>query len=694
LAVNPFDQVPGSELLFTDTGNSALRSLQPAGGVQGLLNRFFGAVGGATSPFTSAPASMFTRANPQPVTPPPIDFTQNEAFLNNQRQQSQVPGTALGQDIFQNAFQEQYDRYLADLAAQEAAVRANFYPGIDSAEDQLGDLRKAAAAVGVPFDEYLAARRELGSGVDAAEPLGDAGIREHVAGLYDEAEGEVNSTLQQIGANFGTEVAENMYEGVREFQSTIDDVLRTDLEAVGRLHEKSSEYAEALATAAFKGDIYNALASKTRIEAELAFRIEESREDLARLKEAQRRSVQAIKDQLFQFDEPDFNAVLNGTFDKWLADAGIPAHEREAALASYSQLMEDGRWNQNAQTFRKGVSTMFNLSTMASLGVNWDTLKANLEGQLSDPNFIANAQALGLAPEAYADSLLDAFESRVATHDFAREISSGYAQHERAWRDMFASMGVNADSMFAQIRSNPDDYAGPSQSSEAKLLRDLFDIQQDVTNNWDEIVASQGPHITESNVYRAPDGNYAFPVVGGATKVGSFGTRRTAQQIADGKSPEHHGVDLAAPRGTPSVSPVSGQIVAMGYSNVSGYYIKIRDSGGNTHYLAHYDSLPANLQKGSTVRAGSTYIGAIGNTGNARNTQPHIHYEIKDSSGRYVDPTSQLNLTGGWGTNSGSRSTTTSSTTSSRTTTTTTSTLPPANTYLPPTRTTTNTGPF
>lgn len=107
-----------------------------------------------------------------------------------------------------------------------------------------------------------------------------------------------------------------------------------------------------------------------------------------------------------------------------------------------------------------------------------------------------------------------------------------------------------------------------------------------------------------------------------------------------GKRKFHHGVDVAAPEGTPLTAPADGVVVHKG----SGA------SGGNTLIIKHADDLftvyyhmqkPSHLLKGTRVERGEL-IGLVGNTG--RSTGPHLHWEVRKSRrwGDTVDPVPYL----------------------------------------------------
>ncbi len=94
----------------------------------------------------------------------------------------------------------------------------------------------------------------------------------------------------------------------------------------------------------------------------------------------------------------------------------------------------------------------------------------------------------------------------------------------------------------------------------------------------------------------------------------------------------HHGVDFAAPYGTPVSSIGDGVVVYAGWKGGYGKYIRIRHPNG---YMSGYGHLSRiYVRRGQRVRQGQL-IGRVGSTG--LSTGPHLHFEIlKD--GRFVNP--------------------------------------------------------
>lgn len=97
----------------------------------------------------------------------------------------------------------------------------------------------------------------------------------------------------------------------------------------------------------------------------------------------------------------------------------------------------------------------------------------------------------------------------------------------------------------------------------------------------------------------------------------------------------HHGVDYAAPTGTPVVATGDGRVTFAARSGGAGKMVKIKHTVGNilTKYL-HLSKYGKGIKKGAFVKQGQV-IGLVGNTG--MSTGPHLDYRIY-INGKAVDP--------------------------------------------------------
>jgi murein DD-endopeptidase MepM/ murein hydrolase activator NlpD len=91
---------------------------------------------------------------------------------------------------------------------------------------------------------------------------------------------------------------------------------------------------------------------------------------------------------------------------------------------------------------------------------------------------------------------------------------------------------------------------------------------------------------------------------------------------AGGHPHGHFGIDIFGQRGTPIVAPVDGK-VKLNFGN--GNTVIIEDLDGYSHWLGHLDSI--TIKDGEMVEAG-TKVGTLGDTGNAKGTAPHLHYNV------------------------------------------------------------------
>lgn len=98
----------------------------------------------------------------------------------------------------------------------------------------------------------------------------------------------------------------------------------------------------------------------------------------------------------------------------------------------------------------------------------------------------------------------------------------------------------------------------------------------------------------------------------------------------------HHGIDIAAPRGTPIHAVAGGRVVAAGPAGSYGNLVEIESADGVRFRYAHTDDVMVAV--GDVVDAGAT-IATVGSTG--RSTGPHLHLEVR-KDGHAVDPETAL----------------------------------------------------
>jgi hypothetical protein len=112
---------------------------------------------------------------------------------------------------------------------------------------------------------------------------------------------------------------------------------------------------------------------------------------------------------------------------------------------------------------------------------------------------------------------------------------------------------------------------------------------------------------------------YVFPVYGQAWYSDSFGVPR-----AD--TGWHHGIDIFAPMGTPVLAVGDGEVFSVGWNNLGGNRLWLRDTKGNEYYYAHLSAYSPLAVNGKHVKAGAV-LGFVGHTGDAITTPTHLHFE-------------------------------------------------------------------
>lgn len=122
-----------------------------------------------------------------------------------------------------------------------------------------------------------------------------------------------------------------------------------------------------------------------------------------------------------------------------------------------------------------------------------------------------------------------------------------------------------------------------------------------------------------------------FPVAehGPANVISVFGDKR-------GKTRLHEGIDIKAPRGTAVVATTTGFVERIREGGSGGKVVYLRGAAGRLYYYAHLDSW--SVKEFDAVQPGDV-LGTVGDTGNAKGTTPHLHFEIMvGKEKKSVDP--------------------------------------------------------
>ena len=137
-----------------------------------------------------------------------------------------------------------------------------------------------------------------------------------------------------------------------------------------------------------------------------------------------------------------------------------------------------------------------------------------------------------------------------------------------------------------------------------------------------------------------------FPIAGSVAFSNDFGAARY--------SGSHQGNDLMAARRTVAVAAEAGKIKYWTSSAAAGCMLYLYGKSGTTYLYIHLNNdvtkgndnrgkcvpgmaFARGLKDGASVEAGEA-IGYVGNSGDADQTDPHLHFEVHPNDGGAVNP--------------------------------------------------------
>jgi LysM repeat protein len=133
-------------------------------------------------------------------------------------------------------------------------------------------------------------------------------------------------------------------------------------------------------------------------------------------------------------------------------------------------------------------------------------------------------------------------------------------------------------------------------------------------------------NLTPGTVLTLPGGPvWLCPVRGRVSFVDTWGAPREGGTF-------HQGTDMFSPRGTPVVASVGGTL-ELRHGSIGGNAYYLHGDDGTTYYGAHLDAITAQAGR---IEAGQQ-IGVVGDTGDAKGTPTHLHFETHPGGGSAVD---------------------------------------------------------
>ncbi len=143
-----------------------------------------------------------------------------------------------------------------------------------------------------------------------------------------------------------------------------------------------------------------------------------------------------------------------------------------------------------------------------------------------------------------------------------------------------------------------------------------------------------------------------FPVAGPATYTNSFGAPRSG-----GRS--HEGIDIFADKMIPVVAVADGTVTFVRNGvGTDCCVIRVRHADGQSSLYLHLNNdnpgtddgqgfgIAEGIDVGTPVVAGMV-IGYVGDSGNAEDTPPHLHFELEGATGSILNPYAYLQIAQG-----------------------------------------------
>lgn len=138
-----------------------------------------------------------------------------------------------------------------------------------------------------------------------------------------------------------------------------------------------------------------------------------------------------------------------------------------------------------------------------------------------------------------------------------------------------------------------------------------------------------GQSVYPSQTVTTIDGRrYACPVEPPYSYIDTWGAPRP-----NGR--HHEGTDIMAPHGAKELAYTDGVVSEEHSNSLGGTVLWLDGDNGDQYYYAHLSGYA--VPQGARVRAGQ-HIAYLGNTGDARYTAPHLHFEVHPGGGGPVNP--------------------------------------------------------
>jgi murein DD-endopeptidase MepM/ murein hydrolase activator NlpD len=169
-----------------------------------------------------------------------------------------------------------------------------------------------------------------------------------------------------------------------------------------------------------------------------------------------------------------------------------------------------------------------------------------------------------------------------------------------------------------------------------------YESRESREKQWDEQYAKT--HDPETGLLKDPKATTIFTPPAAGKVTSNFGEKR---KDATGKETIHQGVDIAMASGTPVRPIASGKVTKVQTSGDAGTYVQVTHPDGKISEYMHLSKALAKVNEEVTLASviGESG-GAKGDLGAGKSTGPHLHLQLKDASGAFINPSTLPGLAG------------------------------------------------
>ena len=178
-------------------------------------------------------------------------------------------------------------------------------------------------------------------------------------------------------------------------------------------------------------------------------------------------------------------------------------------------------------------------------------------------------------------------------------------------------------------------------SSQGRLASELGEAQSVLEQTASQVPLAFAEVLTATEQLRAYEAGahayvdgFVFPVAAEVEFIDSWGYPRMTGTASEHW---HQGTDIFATYGSPLIAAENGVIARLGTGTLGGNKLWVVGESGTEYYYAHLSAFAEGISDGTKVAAGDL-VGYVGDTGNAKGTSPHLHFEIHPEGGDAVNP--------------------------------------------------------